>query len=513
MEKFINGKKILGFLNIFVSSILLYLTFFFFFAQQWVYTNFGKVSISQMLFLAMVPMKGADSDVINQFIKACLIPPLVIVLVIVLLFCIKHKAEFAFKFTDKKTGKTIETTLSSFFRKIILVVSAIACFVSYNIVSEEMGLKDYLETYRVDSTIFDEYYVDPATVTFEFPQEDRNIIYIFLESMETSFYSTQEGGVQTVNYIPELYQLAQENLTFDIEGKNSGLYMPTGATWTVGAMVGQTAGLPLKTPFGANGYGTYETFLPGVTSMGDILEDAGYNQTLLIGSDADFGGRSNYFTQHGNYELFDYYAAIDKGLIPEDYYVWWGYEDHRLFTYAKDELLRLSSQDAPFNLTMLTVDTHFFDGYLCSMCRYEHDNQYANVMSCSSRLVYDFVRWVQSQDFYENTTIVIAGDHVSMDNEYFEGIDPNYTRKMYYTIINSAIDYEGAGRELCTFDMFPTALASMGIKFNSDRLGIGTSAFGNTPTIIETIGFEELNRQMDMNSNYYNNNFLFTSDK
>lgn len=63
-----------------------------------------------------------------------------------------------------------------------------------------------------------------------------------------------------------------------------------------------------------------------------------------------------------------------------------GYEDQKLFTYAKKELQELASGDQPFNLTLLTVDTHFEDGYPCKICPDTYgDNQYANVMACSSR--------------------------------------------------------------------------------------------------------------------------------
>ena len=46
---------------------------------------------------------------------------------------------------------------------------------------------------------------------------------------------------------------------------------------------------------------------------------------------------ASYFTQHGQYEIYDYYTAIEKGKIPEDYYVWWGFEDSKLYEYAKEE--------------------------------------------------------------------------------------------------------------------------------------------------------------------------------
>lgn len=75
--------------------------------------------------------------------------------------------------------------------------------------------------------------------------------------------------------------------------------------------------------------------MPGITALGDILEQNGYSRTLMIGSDATFGGRALYFTDHGNYDLEDYNYAIEQGWIPSDYRVWWGYEDERLFQNAK----------------------------------------------------------------------------------------------------------------------------------------------------------------------------------
>ena len=73
-------------------------------------------------------------------------------------------------------------------------------------------------------------------------------------------------------------------------------------------------------------------------------------------------------------------------VLPEDYYVWWGFEDEKLIEYAKEDLTELASSDQPFNYTMLTVDTHFEDGYVCDLCQDLHDgNQYGNVISCSDK--------------------------------------------------------------------------------------------------------------------------------
>ena len=83
----------------------------------------------------------------------------------------------------------------------------------------------------------------------------------------------------------------------------------------MGAMFGQTSGLPLSVSIGANGMDTQDSFFPEITTLGDILQKEGYSQTLLIGSEATFGGRKLYFTDHGQYDIMDYDYAHDNGLI------------------------------------------------------------------------------------------------------------------------------------------------------------------------------------------------------
>ena len=57
-----------------------------------------------------------------------------------------------------------------------------------------------------------------------------------------------------------------------------------------------------------------------------------------------------------------------------------------LYDIAKEELLRLSETGEPFNLTMLTVDTHFPDGYLCSLCeKGKYSVPLASIVECADR--------------------------------------------------------------------------------------------------------------------------------
>lgn len=162
----------------------------------------------------------------------------------------------------------------------------------------------------------------------------------------------------------------------------------------------------------------------------------------------------------------DYDYAHDNGLIPEGYKVWWGYEDEKLFGFAKEKLLELSQQDNPFNLTMLTVDTHFEDGYVCDICPDTFgDNQYAKAMTCSSRQVKEFIDWVQQQNFAADTTIVISGDHPTMDSDFGKDVDKDYERRVYITYINAGAEKQtNEKRNYTTFDNFPTTLAAMELR-------------------------------------------------
>ena len=64
------------------------------------------------------------------------------------------------------------------------------------------------------SNIYEKYYVDPSSVNYTFPETKRSLIYIFMESMESSYADKAEGGTMDVNYIPNLTKLAKENVQF-----------------------------------------------------------------------------------------------------------------------------------------------------------------------------------------------------------------------------------------------------------------------------------------------------------
>ena len=195
--------------------------------------------------------------------------------------------------------------------------------------------------------------------------------------------------------------------------------------------------------------------------------------------------------------------AVEEGKIDSNYHEWWGYEDSKLFTYAKEYLTKISKDSKPFNFTMLTADTHFTDGYLDKSCDTIFSEAYANSFSCSDSMIAEFISWIQEQDFYENTTIVLTGDHPTMQ-ENFYNIDNNYDRVVYNAFINSRVlPVNNKNRVFTTMDMFPTTLAALGVSIEGDRLGLGTNLFSSKKTIPEEIGLDNFNKELKKSSDYY----------
>lgn len=452
-----------------VISVLLCL------ASEWMFDTWPHLKMEELVYQLNAPVEGTNQDIFIGFIEQC-IPGTILVFLVMIGLIIGIR----------KDRKKLYITMT-----VVISISVVCLFYKGKNVWERLDISNYLTNKNVLSSFIDDNYVDAKNVEIIFPEQKRNLIYIYLESMETTYASVEDGGAFEEGCIPELVEIAQENEDFSgsITDLNGGYSMP-GTTWTMGGIFAQTSGLPLLIPISANSMDTQESFFPGITTLGDILEEAGYNQTFFIGSNAEFGGRALYFTEHGNYEMKDLIYAREIGLVPENYYVWWGYEDKYLFEGAKEELLELAQNEEPFNFTMLTVDTHYEDGYVCSDCLEEYgDNQYANVMSCSSRKIKEFVEWIQEQDFYENTTIVLCGDHPTMDNDFCENISEEYVRKTYTAFINSAVEVASNNkRDFTTFDYYPTTLASLGIKIEGERLGLGTNLFSDTMTLVEQYG-------------------------
>lgn len=479
---------------------------------KWGASKFG-VTLKEIMYTILSPMKGADADFLMDAVKTCLPVCIGIIIfwIVYIVVDVKLSKNLSVTCNIKFKEKQFTLNLPGLFRGGIVLFTIVSLISTTALAESYFKIKDYIVSYTQQTTIYEDYYVDPDSVSIKSPEKKKNIIRIYLESMETTYASKEVGGYQqTNNYIPNLTNYANENISFSNSESLGGFKSLTGTTWTIASLFATTSGVPFSFPVSGNTMNEHSSFGSGITTMGDILKEQGYYQEFLCGSDGDYAGRKDYFLQHGFDEVYDIFSAKKDKYIPEDYYVWWGFEDSYLYEIAKDEITELSkNKDQPFNFTMLTVDTHHIDGYVCDICPKTYNKQLENVITCADLQIYNFIEWCKEQPFYEDTVIIITGDHPRMDTTLVSGAE-YLDRTIYNCFINtdkSERDLNLTNREFTAMDFFPTVLSALNFVIEGDRLGLGTDMFSGKKTLAEEMGVSVFESEIGKYSKYYVDTF------
>ena len=455
-----------------------------------------------VFFVVKSDTKGHDSGTFLSFCEHVILPAFIVCLVVRLLSFLfdrlyekKHDRRPVTYFNDVKKHLQMN---------IVYVVSATVFTIfmlkawKYPVIFYEVHKKPVL------SAFYEQNYVDPKNVSITFPAKKRNLVVIFMESMESSYASIEDGGVFEDNLIPGLTALGQENINFSGTSKLGGGENLEGTSWTAAGMISKLGGLPYFSPFSKGPDGKTEC-LPEAVLITDILAQNGYKNIFSIGSDKQFENRDVILEDHHT-EVHDINWYKKHGDIPPDYQVFWGFEDEKLFTVARSELADLGSGDQPFFYGMLTVDTHFPDGYKSRECPQIYKRQIMNVIRCSDTQVCSLINWMKEQSWYGNTTIVIMGDHNFLnapDNNFIAAESPlpdaESKRRWLDIIINSSVKASQTvqkNRQFSPYDMFPTMLESIGCTAEGGALGFGRSLYTGRKTLVEQYGADTLNTEL-----------------
>ena len=176
------------------------------------------------------------------------------------------------------------------------------------------------------------------------------------------------------------------------------------------------------------------------------------------------------------------------------------------------EYLSKAKTDEPFAVIFETVDTHFPNGW--APVSYRRNGGYKDAVRFSSKLIGDFVEWSKTQPWYENTVIVIVGDHPFQDFnvDFTKYTKQSNDREIYTLLMNSNIKQDIVSD--CGFapmDIAPTILHAMGISFTSsingvktsNKIGLGTSLLSNEKNLVCQYGEVHLSKKLLDFSRFY----------
>ena len=356
-------------------------------------------------------------------------------------------------------------------KRLFIVSSTVCLFVLWQI-----GVFSYLLNKKVYSAIYETEYIFPQNLTYHFPAQKRNLIVIYLESGEENYATDLE-----TNIIPNISRLAQNNLSF--EGFHQIVYQD----YTIAAMIESMCAVPYRGSK-LKGYEGYQNFLTSLVCYPEILQKNGYETVFIKGADIDFARTGLFMRAHG----FD--VAMGASELNEKYAYplkenkggFGGYNDATLYKMVKEELLRLSENSKPFFLSFLTLDTHAPDYFLSPVCK---DNALGkkDIVLCGDKMLADFIGWLEAQPFYENTTVVVLGDHPET------GINRLYpklqNRRIINFVLNPSPDFQKVVHTgWTTLDVAPTVLNAAGISFDEKGFGLGRSLFSDKQTLYEKFG-------------------------
>ncbi|MBR4106259.1 MAG: sulfatase-like hydrolase/transferase [Alphaproteobacteria bacterium] len=479
-----------------LSLSIIFIGYMIFATANWIIHKFGPVTYEQIMFHLNMPF-DSETRLMMSYFKNSIMTATIVVLVLVLLFCRKYK--FHIKAIDKIRDYLYNKRLM-----ISLGWLAFCClwfFVRMNV----WTMINYRNIKSETSNFYEQYYVMPQHTKITFPKHKRNLVLLFMESMEATYAKTPKHNYFDADLIPELHYLAKQNINFSDNEYIGGSYPIDGTQWTQAGLFAQTCGAPIQLPIDdANFFHPKESFYPNAWCLYDILRQQGYEESFLIGSNGEFAGMNRFVETHGQQKLLDimYYAKRDG--IKVSFEKTTKLPDKQLFVYAKEELSDLASQNRPFVFTLMTLDTHYgtakFADDICER-KYGADNNIKNVISCSSYQIGEFINWLKAQDFYHDTVVVMLGDHLTM-NEWFSS---DMNRKVLNIFINTPIGADRTKNRIFTsFDIYPTIIESLGAKISGHRLGLGTSLFSDIPTLTESkMSIEEMDTEVRKSSKLY----------
>lgn len=401
-----------------------------------------------------------------------------------------------FKKTKRKMINKIQSK-----RKIIIIASSfIATFTMFWSIS----FFKYIYYVVQESDFIKNNYVDSRNVDVKFSNK-RNLIVISVESLETSLFKKDQGGYWDYEVIPELYDLLsdEDSVVFYNNNLAEQQNMIQGSSWTTASIIASTSAIPFKVNI--NNF-TSPTILDNVYSLGDLLKDNGYYNEVISAANTSYGDLKKYFVDHSidtvidndSLSLYDFKMDLnDEGR--------WGFNDNYLFKIAKERLTKIASSEEPFFLHLITIDTHFIDGFVGDYSTNKYDDQYENAYATESKLLGEFISWLKEQPYYKNTTIVIMGDHLSMQSEFFRKRNVK-DRYVYSCIINPQTkEANSTNRVYTALDMYPTIVSAIGGYISNEKLGLGVNLFSNQMTLAEKYGINILDNELKKDSVFYKN--------
>ena len=204
-----------------------------FFLTIWMASKYDNVTLDQFIYQMKSSAAGANRSIFNSAVVRVGVFGVGSTVLQLMLYCLcAGKLRSVQSFPQFRSSKFARFVV----RRALPLTLAVMVF-SASLFTVKLNLVRFVSAAATESMFIEDHYVDPSLADLTFPEQKRNLVYIFLESMETTFGETEAGGPIYDDFIPELTQLARENVNFSNDSGVGGALSFSGTTWTAAAMV------------------------------------------------------------------------------------------------------------------------------------------------------------------------------------------------------------------------------------------------------------------------------------
>ncbi len=447
--------------------------------------KFGVVTLDQIFFHLMAPMDGMDKELVVWGIRYT-----AITLGIIVLYCVWAFSRRAAGWMHKvRPLRFIHSPDSPKWHTLLGIA-----FLSVTVVFAELRYEAYTYFFAKESPFIQENYAVCKPEDVSFPRR-KNAVILILESMEDTYNDIR---VFPEPLMPKLKALQEQHLSFH----QKQIY---GTGWTIAGLTSYFFGLPLLL-FKNQGNVLFDKFMPEASNILTVLEHHGYTLEYVQSGSIVFAGTDKLFGTHSKTVIQD--AEFLSKHKPENATGMWGIPDSFMYSWAKDRYLELAKQDKPFALIVQTIDTHGYGGFI-EKHNIRHGD-FRDVLNAADNMAADFIEWLKRQEGFEDTAIIVLGDHLTGKNPLYQShLIPNQQYRRISNLFINAFHAEGAdrSRQCSSVDMAPTILEAMGAELPRRRLGLGVSLFSEEKNLIEKMGLKGFDDALKQKSEFYKSLF------
>ena len=454
----------------------------------WIRYKFGNPSFEQILFHIMYEagINNFDHTYVKSYVKLVILP--ISILLIILL-----------SFYNKIKKYNLKLFLSTFLINIFIAFVFFGGYTGFEgYVAENEDRNFNFSKILVPNKVnyFRDNYKNPNTLSLK-PINKKNIIIIYIESFENGYSDTTLFGENLLS-----------NFTIENSLSVSNFAQAPGAEWTIAGIVASQCGVPLKVVFmhdGNNQGGDGNNgFVKNATCISDVLSKFGYINVFMNGSPLSFAGLELFLKTHKYDERYGKEFWLSSKKYSIDDMNFWGLQDDDLFKEAKLKLEELISQPKPFNLTILTINTHGPDGFLSKSCIKSGGKNYSDVVKCTALEMSNFIKYVKTRGYDKTTNIVILGDHMSMPTPLEYKLASQNNRSIFNSFV-SRQNLSANRNDILHFDFAPTILDLAGVEVVGGRFGLGYNIFGTLSSDIPDSRLKDMKRNLlNVSTDYMN---------